>query len=243
MSVWRFGHLHRRRHGWRARSSNLRPQAGGHLNRCSSSSQSSSARSTVFSSEFGPDIPVRGVNIHAELLCNLAVRAAAFRSSNASTRRSAIVSFSPRRRGGCCASVALPPDRRRSGRRGTETLGIRRRGIVSPYLWIRIAAGVTTTVRMAEAPMPFKSGACLRFLPRLTRLISKSGRDVPAQMHSGQLLLTALPLAVTGSLAGGRWWWAHVESTRMNIALTILEKEIEETLRFPREDDSSGRTP
>jgi hypothetical protein len=30
---------------------------------------------------------------------------------------------------------------------------------------------------------------------------------------------------------GGRTWWAHCEFTRINIALTILTKEIEESLR------------
>ena len=29
-------------------------------------------------------------------------------------------------------------------------------------------------------------------------------------------------------LGGGRTWWAHFEFTRINIALTILQKDIEE---------------
>ena len=32
-------------------------------------------------------------------------------------------------------------------------------------------------------------------------------------------------------LSGGRTWWAHVEFTRIDIELTILTKEIEESLR------------
>jgi hypothetical protein len=30
--------------------------------------------------------------------------------------------------------------------------------------------------------------------------------------------------------SGGRTWWAHFEFTRINIALTILENQIEEIL-------------
>ena len=41
-------------------------------------------------------------------------------------------------------------------------------------------------------------------------------------------------------LYGGRTWWAHLEFTRINIELTIGEKEIEETLRPRREDGMSG---
>jgi hypothetical protein len=43
----------------------------------------------------------------------------------------------------------------------------------------------------------------------------------------------------SSALAGGRRWWAHVVFTRANIQLTILEKEIEETLRFWREEAKS----
>jgi hypothetical protein len=31
--------------------------------------------------------------------------------------------------------------------------------------------------------------------------------------------------------SGGRTWWAHFEFTRINIALTILENQIEEILK------------
>jgi len=41
-------------------------------------------------------------------------------------------------------------------------------------------------------------------------------------------------------VCGGRAWWAHLAFTRINIELTILKKEIEETLRCWCEDASGG---
>ena len=39
-------------------------------------------------------------------------------------------------------------------------------------------------------------------------------------------------------LPSARWWWAHLEFTRINIALTMVKKDIEETppLRIPCDD-------
>lgn len=68
----------------------------------------------------------------------------AFRSSSARTRRAAILSLSPRRRGGCCAFMVLPLGLRRSGRHGTEELGICRRGIVPSHV---VASSRERTIR------------------------------------------------------------------------------------------------
>jgi len=45
------------------------------------------------------------------------------------------------------------------------------------------------------------------------------------------------------SAVTGRNWWAHIDFAPINIELTIGEKEIEESLRFRREDASGGEAP
>ena len=40
---------------------------------------------------------------------------------------------------------------------------------------------------------------------------------------------------------GGRTWWAHLAFTRINIQLTILKKEIEESLRIEPKTSGVGK--
>jgi hypothetical protein len=47
----------------------------------------------------------------------------------------------------------------------------------------------------------------------------------------GKLSEHGSPRPPTPPLRGGRAWWAHLEFSRINIELTILQKEIEESLR------------
>ena len=42
-------------------------------------------------------------------------------------------------------------------------------------------------------------------------------------------------------VSGGRSWWAHFEFTRINIELTILQKEIEESLRSEPKTSGVGK--
>jgi hypothetical protein len=44
-------------------------------------------------------------------------------------------------------------------------------------------------------------------------------------------------------LCGGRARSAHLAFSRINIELTIRKKEIEESLRFRRDDGSGGEAP
>ena len=43
--------------------------------------------------------------------------------------------------------------------------------------------------------------------------------------------------------SGGRARWAHLAFSRINIELTIPKNQIEESLRFRREDASGGEAP
>jgi hypothetical protein len=44
-----------------------------------------------------------------------------------------------------------------------------------------------------------------------------------------------------GELSGGRTWWAHVDFTRINIELTILKKEMEESLWIEPKTSGVGK--
>jgi hypothetical protein len=87
--------------------------------------------------------------------------APALRSSSARTRRSAMASSWPGRawRGRRCASVPLPPGRRRSGRQGIDVLRMRRRGISCPFqsVSMRVPKILTTSfpeILSSEIPSP-----------------------------------------------------------------------------------------
>jgi hypothetical protein len=41
----------------------------------------------------------------------------------------------------------------------------------------------------------------------------------------------------------GRSWWAHLEFTRINVKLTILQEELEETLRIEPKTSGVGKCP
>src|ERR1700688_4440082 len=90
-------------------------------------------------------------------------------------------------------------------------------------------------MRSALFPLSIQDGCCRSREPTVWgQLIAGNVYARRASRIDPASLLTTAPIGATLSVCagGGRSWWAHVELTRINIAPTMLPKEIEELRVF-----------